>query len=131
MSRFFRCYLASADLDTSVHKNLRGEWKSTGDPTEVSLQVFATKLRMGQPSLVAGQDKPVDSDMQDEKVHFDRADDEETRAAKRFTLKLEFPFSSSVKKMSTIYYDREQDKYAVVMLKGAVSGAIVNSSLSY
>ena len=71
--------------------------------------------------MVAGQDKPVDSDMQDEKVHFDRADDEETRAAKRFTLMLEFPFSSSVKKMSTIYYDREQDKYAVVMLKGAVS----------
>ncbi|KAI5897064.1 potassium/sodium eff [Schizophyllum commune H4-8] len=114
----------------TVHKNLRGEWKSTGDPTEVSLQVFATKLRMGQPSLVAGQDKPVDSDMQDEKVHFDRADDEETRAAKRFTLKLEFPFSSSVKKMSTIYYDREQDKYAVVMLKGAVE-RVLESCVAY
>uniref|UniRef100_D8PXV2 P-type Na(+) transporter n=1 Tax=Schizophyllum commune (strain H4-8 / FGSC 9210) TaxID=578458 RepID=D8PXV2_SCHCM len=90
----------------TVHKNLRGEWKSTGDPTEVSLQVFATKLRMGQPSLVAGQDKP------------------------RFTLKLEFPFSSSVKKMSTIYYDREQDKYAVVMLKGAVE-RVLESCVAY
>ncbi|KAL1705443.1 hypothetical protein EV121DRAFT_203537 [Schizophyllum commune] len=90
----------------TVHKNLRGEWKSTGDPTEVSLQVFATKLRMGQPSLVAGQDKP------------------------RFTLKLEFPFSSSVKKMSTIYYDREQDKYAVVMLKGAVE-RVLDSCVAY
>ncbi|TRM60619.1 hypothetical protein BD626DRAFT_549599 [Schizophyllum amplum] len=68
----------------TVRKNLRGEWKTTGDPTE----------------------------------------------SRRFSLKVEFPFSSTVKKMSTVYFDREQDKYAVVMLKGAVE-RVLESCVSY
>ena len=40
------------DLDIcSVRKNLKGQWKSTGDPTEVALQVFAMKLGLPRSSL--------------------------------------------------------------------------------
>lgn len=101
----------------SVHKNLRGEWKSTGDPTEVALQVFATKLGLDQPSLVA---KPTSGDfekvaMPDEKVAI-----EETQDDKPYKLITEFPFSSSVKRMTTIYSDTKRPEELVGLLKGAV-----------
>jgi hypothetical protein len=37
---------------------LKGEWKSTGDPTEVALQVFATKLRLGRARLASDVFEP-------------------------------------------------------------------------
>lgn len=124
----------------SIHKNLKGEWKSTGDPTEVALQVFATKLGYGQPSLTVQDAAKSSSSQVDisggsetaEKVHF--ADGENTpekefkevsrdlseyKGDKRFKFQVEFPFSSTVKKMSSIYYDTK-NKEAVIMSKGAV-----------
>lgn len=105
---------------------MKGEWKSTGDPTEVALQVFATKLGLGQPSLTAGSSKSIDERSDSEhakKIHF--ADEEN----KRFGFLVEFPFSSSIKRMSTIYYDTEQ-KSAVVMCKGATE-RILDSCVAY
>ncbi|KAK0191732.1 hypothetical protein F5146DRAFT_1112096 [Armillaria mellea] len=118
---------------SSIHMNLKGEWKSTGDPTEIALQVFATKLGLGQPSLTAGSSvsssrsivKKSDAEHV-EKIRF--ADDEE-KSNTRFKFLVEFPFSSSIKRMSTIYYDTEQ-LAAVVMCKGAIE-RILDSCVTY
>lgn len=126
----------------SVRQNLKGEWKSSGDPTEVALQVFATKVGLGQPTLTASslsadsdRAKPLNEDVvegddqnkegdkegaekQKKQIFF--SDGQNPNAKKRFELKAEFPFSSSVKRMSTIYFDEERPGVAIVMIKGAV-----------
>ncbi|KAG6859669.1 hypothetical protein C0993_003610, partial [Termitomyces sp. T159_Od127] len=109
-----------------IHKNLKGEWKSTGDPTEVALQVFATKLGLGRPTLTADlseedeyQGTPALGEAileKNEKVQLQRR---KSRRSKRFMLKAEFPFSSELKRMSTIYWDTE-GKQHICFIKGAV-----------
>lgn len=118
---------------SSIRMNLKGEWKSTGDPTEVALQVFATKLGLGQPSLTAGSSVSSSRSIVEqgdaehaEKIRF--ADDE-AKSNKRFKFLVEFPFSSSIKRMSTIYYDTEQQA-TIVMCKGAVE-RILDSCVDY
>lgn len=116
----------------SIRKNLRGEWKSAGDPTEVALQVFATKLQLGRSTLtndtVESEEKPgrpalgqiIESGEKDpqDRVHFK---DNKPTAPKRFELKAEFPFSSDLKRMTTVYLDKELKSRAAVLIKGAVS----------
>ncbi|KIY72345.1 potassium/sodium eff [Cylindrobasidium torrendii FP15055 ss-10] len=130
----------------TIHKNLKGEWKSTGDPTEVALQVFATKLGYGQPSLTIQEASNRSTSQVDvssgsdtvEKVHFaDGANAAEKaprdltdfKGDKRFKFLVEFPFSSSVKKMSSVYYDTKKQE-AVIMSKGAVE-RILECCISY
>ncbi|KAK0188215.1 hypothetical protein F5146DRAFT_1141663 [Armillaria mellea] len=91
---------------SSIHMNLKGECKSTGDPTEVAFQIFATKLGLGQPSLTAGS--------------LIRLADDEEKSNNRFKFLVGFSFSSSIKWMSTNYYDTEQ-LATIVMCKGANS----------
>jgi len=65
-------------------------WQTTGDPTEVALQVFAHRFDMGKKKL-------------------------ESSGWKQIT---EYPFDSSVKRMSCIYREPEQDT-TYVFTKGA------------
>ncbi|PBK72093.1 potassium/sodium eff [Armillaria solidipes] len=118
---------------SSIRMNLKGEWKSTGDPTEVALQVFATKLGLGQPSLTAGSSVSSSRSIV-EQGHAEHAEkirfaDDEAKSNKRFKFLVEFPFSSSIKRMSTIYYDTEQQA-TIVMCKGAVE-RILDSCVDY
>ncbi|KAJ2769229.1 hypothetical protein GGI18_005440, partial [Coemansia linderi] len=53
-----------------------GEWFGIGDPTEIALQVFATKLSMGKPVL--------------------------TSDAHQWSVTSEFPFDSGIKRMSVV-----------------------------
>ena len=94
----------------SAGKNKDGKWVSTGDPTEVALQVFASKLQYGRHTLTSTE---TDNNNQDGKIE---------QFPKRFVLKEEFPFDSDVKRMSMVYVDRETsgDDRVVVFLKGAV-----------
>lgn len=111
-----------------IRKNLKGEWKSTGDPTEVALQVFATKLGLGRPSLTSDSVGPTESPprsalgekiVDKEKIKFSD-EEEETPKRKRYELKAEFPFSSDLKRMTTIFLDNESEKHALCLIKGAV-----------
>ncbi|KAF9457771.1 sodium transport ATPase, partial [Collybia nuda] len=122
----------------TIHKNLKGEWKSTGDPTEVALQAFATKLGLGRPSLTSDSLEPTETRrpalgkiIESEKDRVTFADEEKKSAKrKRYELKAEFPFSSELKRMSTIYLDTDNDNQAVCFIKGAVE-RILDSSVSY
>jgi P-type Na+/K+ transporter len=119
----------------SLSKNKEGRWTSTGDPTEVALQVFAHKLHLARTSLTdsgsSEQEQQMETantllDAEKEKSEdiSDKADEAAKRAkasSKRFWLKTEFPFDSSLKRMSMIYLDRETPGEALGLLKGAVS----------
>lgn len=68
-----------------------GEWKAFGEPTEVALQVLAMRFGMGKEELLSGLN-----------IH----------------LAAEFPFDSSVKKMTVVYEDK-QAGHLDVYTKGA------------
>ncbi|KAI8328399.1 potassium/sodium efflux P-type ATPase [Choanephora cucurbitarum] len=78
------------------------EWSGIGDPTEVALQVFAHKLKNGKPSLIA---KKNDTDAN------------ETTEQKCWKLIAEYPFDSSIKRMSVLC--RSPDGTHIAFLKGA------------
>ncbi|KAI0312395.1 calcium-transporting ATPase 3 [Amylostereum chailletii] len=94
----------------TIGKNKEQKWVSTGDPTEVALQVFASKVGHGRPTLTATEVDP------------NHTNDKLGQPTKRFILKDEFPFDSDVKRMSTVYLDQEATgcDRVVVFLKGAV-----------
>jgi magnesium-transporting ATPase (P-type) len=108
----------------TIQQNEAGTWVSTGDPTEVALQVFATKLGMGRPTLTPDEDEAVtivsshSSDEKEPPAPVNIEDDDNNGF--RFQLMLEFPFSSDTKKMSTIYFDHENPGKSICYTKGAV-----------
>ncbi|KAI1852126.1 hypothetical protein JX265_013097 [Neoarthrinium moseri] len=79
----------------SVYKSHEGEgWTARGDPTEIAIQVFASRFGWNRRGLMEGDDA-------------------------KWQLITEYPFSSDVKKMSVIFQQKGSDtKYAFV--KGAV-----------
>ncbi|KAF9575306.1 Na+ ATPase [Mortierella alpina] len=83
-----------AELRRTQHPETHGEWAAIGDPTEIALQVLAHKASLAKPDLVS----------------------------QGFSLLAEFPFDSSVKRMSVIYQspptaDSPGDHY--IFMKGA------------
>lgn len=114
---------------------MKGEWKSTGDPTEVALQVFATKLGLGRPTLTMDSLEPENTRKpalgqvieETEKVTFADEDKHQSQH-KRFELKAEFPFSSELKRMSTVYVDTQETNQAICLIKGAVCNISIPSA---
>ncbi|KAJ3511928.1 hypothetical protein NLJ89_g3815 [Agrocybe chaxingu] len=124
----------------TIHKNLKGEWKSTGDPTEVALQVFASKLKLGRSNLTAQatelEDRPrgrpalgqIIEGGEKDRVHFQ--DDASKKQPKRFEAEVEFPFTSELKRMTTVFKDNENEKERLILIKGAVE-RILEASIAY
>ncbi|KIX08336.1 potassium/sodium efflux P-type ATPase, fungal-type [Rhinocladiella mackenziei CBS 650.93] len=77
-----------------VHSNKEGVWHARGDPTEIALQVFASRFDFNRSKFLDGE-KP------------------------RFKQVSEYPFDSDVKRMSVIFEDTES-KDQMVYTKGAV-----------
>ena len=92
-----------ANLAT-VYKSTEGEgWTARGDPTEIAIQVFASRFDWNRKKLVEG----------------DSAD---------WKLVTEYPFSSDVKKMSVIFQQKSTESQ-VALTKGAVE-RIIDSCVS-
>ena len=92
-----------ANLATVYESN--GEWHARGDPTEIAIQVFASRFGRNRMLLAEG----------------DQA---------RWTQLAEFPFDSSIKKMSTIFQLKGSETQ-MVFTKGAVErviGSCANTS---
>ncbi|CAE6417894.1 unnamed protein product [Rhizoctonia solani] len=83
----------------TIAQNKEGIWKSTGDPTEVALQVLAHKLQLGRPKLARVQSE------EDGEEGIEIGD---KRDGRRYRLLVEYPFDSDLKRMSVIYADRER-----------------------
>jgi Na+-exporting ATPase len=83
----------------NVHES-KGEWMARGDPTDVAIQVFATRFDMNRTKFTDGEDP----------------------AWKQVS---EYPFDSDVKKMSVIFEDlKSREQW--VCTKGAVERVIEN-----
>ncbi|SNX81513.1 related to Ca2+-transporting ATPase [Melanopsichium pennsylvanicum] len=82
-----------------------GSWTARGDPTEIALQVFATKLELSRDLL----------------THGDRA---------AYTHELEFPFDSTLKRMTSVYHRNNQDVADhIFLMKGAVEQVLACCSI--
>ncbi|GES62962.1 sodium transport ATPase 5 [Aspergillus terreus] len=80
-----------------VHKSEQEqEWQGRGEPTDIAIQVFASRFNWGRDRWVKGE-KPI------------------------WTQKAEYPFDSTVKKMSVIF---ARDGREMVFTKGAVERVI-------
>ncbi|KAJ5484875.1 Sodium transport ATPase 2 [Penicillium diatomitis] len=85
-----------------IHKDSNNEWQARGEPTDIAIQVFASRFNWGADRLNKG-DKPA------------------------WIQKAEYPFDSSVKKMSVVYAKRSENSESsreMVFTKGAVERVI-------
>ncbi|KAJ0126832.1 Uncharacterized protein HZ326_30064 [Fusarium oxysporum f. sp. albedinis] len=96
-----QAYLNIASLANlaTVHQ-VEGEWHGRGDPTEIAIQVFASRFNWNRSRLTGGQQP-------------------------RWREVAEFPFDSDVKKMSVIFEDSESKKQWV-FTKGAVERVLTS-----
>lgn len=105
-----------ANIATVFQDSETQEWKAHGDPTEIAIQVFATKMDMARSSLTGDAKNSTnesDSTCADEK----RKDDA------KFVQTQEFPFDSTIKRMSAVYENRT-DNTQVVFAKGAFESVL-------
>lgn len=86
--------VALCNLATVRHNEQEQRWQTTGDPTEVALQVFSHRFSMGKKVLVTSGWKQL----------------------------AEYPFDSTIKRMTVIY--RSPDGSSWVFTKGAVERII-------
>ena len=104
-------YLKVASLANlaNVHQNEEREWIARGDPTEIAIQVFASRFKgWNRRASVAGPmagDNPTYKNL------------------------AEFPFDSDIKKMSVLYKNLKNDEM-YVYTKGAVE-RVIASCTSY
>ncbi|KAK3723572.1 P-type ATPase [Vermiconidia calcicola] len=104
-------YLKAASLANlaHVHQNDQGEWIARGDPTEVAIQVFASRFKgWNRRASVAG---PTAGEHP------------------KYNMLAEFPFDSDIKKMSVLYKHIETEEMTV-FTKGAVE-RVIASCTSY
>lgn len=102
-------YLQVASLANiaNVHQTEDGTWNARGDPTEIAIQVFASRFKgWNRRASVAGPYAGADDD-----IHL--------------KMLAEFPFDSDVKKMSVLYRNTKTDKMNV-FTKGAVERVITS-----
>lgn len=98
-NQFLQSFLnvaAMANL-AHIHQSANGEWQARGEPTDIAIQVFASRFDWGLDRWTKGE-KPI------------------------WEQKAEYPFDSSVKKMSVIFAKRESEVPSPEMIftKGAV-----------
>lgn len=94
MERFLQS-CALCNLATVRHNDQENKWQTTGDPTEVALQVFAHRFDQGKKALEAQGWKQL----------------------------AEYPFDSTVKRMSVAYREANGDQ-VYIFTKGAVERII-------
>lgn len=77
-------------------------WRAHGDPTEIAIQVFAVRMNLARNNLT-------------------KEDEEDSKEGQTFEHLAEFPFDSSVKRMSAIYKNTENPDATAyeVFTKGA------------
>jgi Na+-exporting ATPase len=83
-----------------VHKTAKEEWQARGEPTDIAIQVFASRFKWNREGLIKGEN-PV------------------------WHQKAEYPFDSSVKKMSVIFASEGKE---MIFTKGAVERVLESCS---
>jgi Ca2+-transporting ATPase len=108
MDPLFEKWLQTATMANiaTVFIDEHGEWKAHGDPTEIAIQVFAHRNNYAREQFTDGDYAP-------------------------YTHLAEFPFDSSVKKMSTIYSKKDEPESKYIFTKGAVERVLQSCNTWY
>lgn len=123
--RLFTQWLETATLANiaTVFKDEETEqWKAHGDPTEIAIQVFATKMDLPRSSLTSEDDSCNDN----ESVANDNesvADEAKNLNSGKFSHTAEFPFDSTIKRMSVVYAN-EEERTQNIFTKGAFESVL-------
>ncbi|AAS54394.2 AGL097Cp [Eremothecium gossypii ATCC 10895] len=96
-----------ANIATVFKDSDSKEWRAHGDPTEIAIQVFATRMDHPHHALTTEQDEE-DSDSS-----------QQNDAARIYEHAAEFPFDSSIKRMSAVYINLRDKNTRHVFTKGA------------
>ncbi|KAL3233785.1 Sodium/potassium exporting P-type ATPase 2 [Nakaseomyces bracarensis] len=96
------------------------EWKAHGDPTEIAIQVFATRMDLPRHVLTGEKD-----DMDEDEIMSSMSvnDKDANNSSAPFRHAAEFPFDSTVKRMSSVYESHETDTYEIYS-KGAFESVL-------
>lgn len=119
----FQRWLETATLANiaKVFLNVENEWTAHGDPTEIAIQVFATRMDLPRSKLTGeGIPNGQNYDSEDEKYNND-AD---------FAHIAEFPFDSIIKRMSAVYKDKKNNT-TNIFAKGAFESVLKNCKYWY
>lgn len=84
----------------NVH-NTEGKWKARGDPTEIAIQVFASRFNWNRTRWTSDNENAI------------------------WKQRAEYPFDSSIKKMSVVF---ETESESMVFTKGAVERVLESCS---
>lgn len=100
------------------------EWIAHGDPTEIAIQVFATKLDLPRRKLT-GEKVPDGTHHHTQKDTVQENNVAAGASDEKFPFKhlAEFPFDSTIKRMSAVYESRETNDI-IVYTKGAFESVI-------
>lgn len=86
--------------NSTVTTTPENTFTAVGEPTEIALQVFATRFGLGKPSLLSGN------------------------SSNGLYLLSEFPFDSSCKRMTVVYTDSDSSTTANAYTKGALEALL-------
>ncbi|KAF4006698.1 E1-E2 ATPase family protein [Saccharomyces cerevisiae] len=105
-----------ANIATVFKDDATDCWKAHGDPTEIAIQVFATKMDLPRNALTG--EKSNNQSNESDKSSLLGHNEKPSNA--QFQHIAEFPFDSTVKRMSSVYYNNHNETYNVyekVLLK--------------
>ena len=129
--RLFTKWLETATLANiaKVFLNAENKWTVHGDPTEIAIQVFAARMDLPRSTLTGESIPNGDSNDTDSKEDSDN-DEEKVDEDADFQHLAEFPFDSTIKRMSAIYNDKRNDT-TEVFTKGAFESVLKNCEYWY
>ncbi|CCE61476.1 hypothetical protein TPHA_0A04000 [Tetrapisispora phaffii CBS 4417] len=116
-SNLFRQWLEAASLANiaTVFKDKESDdWKAHGDPTEIAIQVFTAKMNLPRSVLTGENFGGDESERNNEK-----SDESEVP----FEHYAEYPFDSTIKRMSAVYKSKVDNRYEVYT-KGAFESVL-------
>ncbi|KOH00895.1 ENA1-like protein [Saccharomyces eubayanus] len=114
-----------ANIATVFKDEETDTWKAHGDPTEIAIQVFTTKMDLPR-SILTGE---TSTTQEGDKCQ-SSSNDIEKPGYVQFEHIAEFPFDSTIKRMSSIYFNNHNDTYNVYA-KGAFESVISSCSHWY
>ncbi|CCE93861.1 uncharacterized protein TDEL_0G04940 [Torulaspora delbrueckii] len=112
---------ALANIAKVYQENGTGEWKAHGDPTEVALRVFT--MRMGMHRSLLTTDESTGENNSDDSSSEKTVQKSVQSSTLKYSFLMEFPFDSTIKRMSTTYKNTI-DGTINVFTKGALESVL-------
>ncbi|CCD22723.1 putative Na(+)-exporting P-type ATPase ENA5 NDAI_0A05680 [Naumovozyma dairenensis CBS 421] len=121
-NHLYEDFLKAATLANiaTVFKDNEGQWKAHGDPTEIAIQVFTTRMDLPRQILTGERVNTNELETEDSPSFINESESEEEIKFKHL---VEYPFDSTIKRMTAIFEDNEQKSFNIYT-KGAFESVL-------